>query len=202
MRYHAVIIVVLLSMPFVTLGSIPEPSMVFYGTIQLGSQFVTASDDITVIARVQGMSQSLVGSYAMGDNANAQDNYVLPVRLETLLIGNTQSQKAAQIGQNIEFYLRLSDGTEYFAGRFNGLERGGVEQLNLFADGGPIVCDGPDLYNDGFIDMIDFHILATYWLEGCSAANNWCHCADINKMGSVDLTDLIALYGDWMNAVE
>ena len=52
-----------------SVAGIPEPDMIFYGTVDIGGVPVTAFDDHAIIARIWGTSTT-VGLYNMGDNTN------------------------------------------------------------------------------------------------------------------------------------
>jgi formylglycine-generating enzyme required for sulfatase activity len=55
----------------------------------------------------------------------------------------------------------------------------------------------PDLSGDGFVNFIDFAILASHWLETCSEPN-YCENADYYHDGQVDLSDLSYLCENWL----
>ena len=62
----------------------------------------------------------------------------------------------------------------------------------------PYECD---LIKDGYIDWVDVAAFAEQWLnENCQAAN-WCEGADLDRLGSVDLTDFILLVQHWLTDV-
>lgn len=53
---------------FVTVGiaGIPQPDAIFYGSVTINGQPITASDDVSVVGRVAGLPEP-VGRYRMGD---------------------------------------------------------------------------------------------------------------------------------------
>lgn len=59
-------------------GGIPQPDILLYGTVFLNGQPVTATDDVTVIARV-AQAANPVGVYKMGQSSAAGDHYVLRI---------------------------------------------------------------------------------------------------------------------------
>ena len=65
----------------VGLAGVPQPDAIFYGTVEVNGQIISAADDVTVIGRVSGVPQP-VGRYRMVEGTTAGDNYVLRVRLE------------------------------------------------------------------------------------------------------------------------
>lgn len=55
-----------------------------------------------------------------------------------------------------------------------------------------------DFNNDGVVDLKDFMIFASHWLEeGCSDPE-WCQQTDVNKDGEVGLTDLTSFAQYWL----
>jgi len=57
-----------------------------------------------------------------------------------------------------------------------------------------------DIVNDGRVDIKDFALLASCWLDNtCDKYDFNCQGADIFKDGSVDLADLRHLAADWLN---
>ena len=118
-----------------SLAGIPEPSLVLHGTLTVDQTTLTSSDRATVIARVSGVAQP-VGSYTMGDNPAAQNNYVLRVRLESLADGSSQSDNAAIIGQTVQLLVRQGVGPERLAATYLITASGIVARLDLSVSGG------------------------------------------------------------------
>ncbi|MBE0537376.1 MAG: trypsin-like peptidase domain-containing protein [Phycisphaerae bacterium] len=59
-----------------------------------------------------------------------------------------------------------------------------------------------DLDRDCDVDMEDFAMLARRWLSAdCSAANDWCLGADLNRQGRVDERDVRLLIDNWLEKV-
>lgn len=116
-------------------AGIPEPDAVLYGTITLDGRPVTADEGLMVIARVSGVPLP-VGTYQMGDNADAGDQYVLRIRVESLAGGETQSNDAALIGQTAQIYVKPGRGAEKLAASFKIASRGITEQRDLVASSG------------------------------------------------------------------
>ena len=117
------------------LAGIPEPSAVLYGTLTVDGQTITASDGVTVVARVDGVTDP-VGTYHMGDNPAAQDNYVLRIRLESLADGSSQSDNAALVGQTVHVTLFQGAGPQRPAADFQITAPGVVANLDLSVSGG------------------------------------------------------------------
>ena len=56
-----------------------------------------------------------------------------------------------------------------------------------------------DFNNDGDANLVDFSILAKYWLEpNCGLANQKCEGADADGDGNADFDDLLVLMSDWL----
>jgi len=117
------------------LAGIPEPSAVLHGTLTIDGQTMTSSDGVTVVARVDGVPDP-VGSYHMGDNPAAQDNYVLRIRLENLADGSSQSDNAALVGQTVHVMLFQGAGPERPVADFEITGPGVVAYLDLSVSGG------------------------------------------------------------------
>jgi Glycosyl hydrolase family 57 len=57
-----------------------------------------------------------------------------------------------------------------------------------------------DLNSDGTIDLMDFAVFATHWMEiNCNAVNNWCGGADLNHINNVDIEDIAKLASFWLD---
>jgi len=93
------------------LAGIPLPDVILYGQVFIDRTLQRAADDISVIARVDGVSDP-VGSYHLGDNSNAGDHYVLRIRVESLADGSSQSRNAALVGQTVHIFVRKGIGPE------------------------------------------------------------------------------------------
>ena len=79
-----------------------------------------------------------------------------------------------------------------------GLSRGeGIPEYFVENDFSQI-CDCSDLNCDTTINLFDYAIFASYWLEsGCPQLNYWCDRSDIDRDGDVDLMDLSYLTVSW-----
>ena len=58
-----------------------------------------------------------------------------------------------------------------------------------------------DFNLDTIVNFADFATLASYWQQGCSDPE-WCEGADIDKSGSVNLTDLDLFCEYWLEKTE
>ncbi|MBN1766317.1 MAG: hypothetical protein JW860_13740 [Sedimentisphaerales bacterium] len=56
-----------------------------------------------------------------------------------------------------------------------------------------------DLNFDGRIDMKDFAVFATHWMENnCNEVNNWCGGADLNHVNDVNIEDFAEFASCWL----
>ncbi len=97
--------VVVLSLCFLAeaRAGIPQPSVILYGGITIEEVPVTAEDDVTVVAHVDGVVDP-IGSYTMGDDPAAGDLYVLQVRVESLADGGIKT--GAEIGDTVWIHVQ------------------------------------------------------------------------------------------------
>ena len=58
-----------------------------------------------------------------------------------------------------------------------------------------------DFEPDCDVDLADLQILTNSWLDNCNWPY-WCDSIDINKSGSVDMTDFALLAESWLGAIE
>ena len=117
------------------LAGIPEPSVVLYGGLTIDDRAITAADGVTVVARVGGVIQP-VGSYTMGDNPLAQDNYVCRIKVESLAGGSSPSDGAAQVGQTVSILIQQGVGPERLAATHTITAPGVVLHMDLSVRGG------------------------------------------------------------------
>lgn len=122
-------------------AAIPEPDAILHGRVFIDGNPVPGSNtDVEIIGRVEvGGVEQEVGRYRMGDNADAGDQYILRVRLESLADGSTQSDSAALVGQTLRIYIKNGAEPGTLAGEFVISDRGLVQVLDL---GGTCVIAG------------------------------------------------------------
>lgn len=113
-----------------SLAGIPEPDAILYGTVTINGMVQTALDDVTIIARVDGVPDP-IAQYHMGDNSSAGDRYILRMRLESLADGTPQSNNAAVVGQTARIYIQQGDDPEQHVTDFVISEPALVSELNL-----------------------------------------------------------------------
>lgn len=77
------------------------------------------------------------------------------------------------------------------------------QYVNLSASRSEVVIYDPDINMDGQVDLKDFGILSSKWLDSsCLEINNWCDRADIDQSGAVGIEDLAILASYWQDGVE
>jgi hypothetical protein len=50
---------------------------------------------------------------------------------------------------------------------------------------------------DGYVNLVDFSILASQWLNNCGSPD-WCQVSDFDQSGSVNVSDLTELLQHWL----
>lgn len=58
-----------------------------------------------------------------------------------------------------------------------------------------------DLNGDGFINMSDYAVLASAWLDNNCSNSSWCNCTDLDLSGSVNTSDIAILAKNWLTSV-
>ena len=177
-------------------AGIPEPPVALYGTITIDGVPATAGDNVTVIARVEGVPQP-VGIYQMCEDPVAGDQYILQIRVESLADGATQSEDAAVVGQTAVVSVQDDDsGIVRRAGQVEISSRG----MLVFQDLSVTSVLGDCANGDGSLGLADFSEFAgcITGVGGVFVAH--CACADLDQDGDVDLRDFshfqVAFNGD------
>lgn len=168
----------------IALAGIPEPPVVLHGQITLDGQPVHGSDDVTILARVNGVPLP-VGTYKMGDIPAAGDHFVLRLRVESLSGGQPPANDAAPIGQTADLFVRVAQGPETFAGQYVLTAAGVVQQRDVEVETTFGRCAGPGP-GIGFDDMAAFVTCLT-GVNGDVPPE--CDCADSDFDGDSDLAD-------------
>ena len=193
----AVLLIVVMNATVLQAG-IPIPDLTLYGEVSVGGEPIGSHDDVSIIARVNGDPDSLVGAYRMGDIPSAGDNYVLRIRLESLADGSSQSTNAALIGQMVYIFAKVSNYLEVPAGSVTVQESGVAQYLDLH--NGSIIYPSGDLNADGIVNFMDFARIGKFWnRKDCGTANDWCDGADITESTAVDLHDVKELADSWLD---
>jgi formylglycine-generating enzyme required for sulfatase activity len=55
-----------------------------------------------------------------------------------------------------------------------------------------------DITGDCFVDLEDFEILMSYWLDNTCQDPNWCQGADLNHSNTTDFFDFAMIANDWL----
>ncbi len=193
MKCRCVIITILVSgaMANWSFGGIPEPSALLYGTISIDGLPVSAADDVTVIARVDGVLDA-VGSYHMGDNPGASgqctdgaDCYALRLRLENLADGSSQSDDAALVSQTAHIYVQDGAGPELLAAEFVITDRGMIENVDLDVSSELL----GDIDGDGDVDFVDLDFFVGV-LVGTNADPDHIDRSDLDSSGTPNGLDI------------
>ncbi len=145
----------------------PLPDVVLYGSVTVNGQTVSADDDVTLIARVDGAAEP-VGSYHMGYIAEAGDHYALRVRLESTVAGEPQSDNAAQIGQTVDVYLERPSEPDILVQSVVIERAATVQNVDISAE-----CHShpADVSADYEIVIGEATAYASCWKTGCTWAN-------------------------------
>lgn len=164
-------------------AGIPQPDTIFYGSVTINGQVITATDDVTIVARVTGVPNP-VGLYKMGQGALAEDNYVLRVRLEASVPDSPAGDNAAQVGQTAQILVRLGTGPENFVQEVALSSIGLLQRLDLNASILPANCVA-----DTNVDLADHRSFRDCIGGPGEDAPPICACADVDGDGHVDLKD-------------
>lgn len=179
-------VIVILAANAVALAQ-PLPDVVLYGSVTLDGRTVRADDDVTLIARVDGVAEP-VGSYHMGDIPGAGDHYVLRLRLESQVEGESQSDNAARVGQTVHIFVQRGEEPERHVTDFVISAQGHIQQLDL-AD--RMLGDWNRDTRIALDDFVQFHAC----MEGpTESTSSQCLAVfDFDDSGQVDLEDFSAL---------
>lgn len=178
-------------------AGIPEPDMTLFGEVIVAGRPMGARNNVSIIARVSGDPDSLVGACRIGDSPVAGDYYVLRIRLESLADGSAQSSNAALVGQTVNIFVRISDHLEFFAGSVTITESGIAQYLNLY--NGSMVFPDADVNTDGVVNFKDLARIAQCWdRRDCGTINDWCNAADIDHSTAVDFIDILTVANSWL----
>ncbi|MDH4238874.1 MAG: hypothetical protein OEW48_04875 [Phycisphaerae bacterium] len=198
MKTKITVLLIVLMNATVLQAGIPIPDLTLFGEVSVGGEPIGAHDNVSIIARVNGDPDSLVGAYRMGDNPSAGDYYILRIRLESLADGSSQSLNAALIGQMVYIFAKVSNYLEVPAGSVTVQESGVAQHLDLH--NGSIIYPNADLNKDGIVNFIDFARIGNFWnRKDCGIANDWCDGADITHSTAVELTDVSELADAWLD---
>ena len=167
----------------VGLAGVPQPDAIFYGTVTINGQVITAADNVTVIGRVSGGPEP-VGRYRMGEGGTAGDNYVLRVRLEAPVSGSPQNPNAARLEQELQFFVKLGSNPEILATTAILTAAGMLELRNLSISVLPANCVA-----DGVVDLADHQAFTDCMTAPGGKLGPACACADVEGDGDVDLRD-------------
>lgn len=98
-------------LPAFAFAGLPERSAVHYGQVFIEGLQVRSTDDVTIIARADGASEP-IGRHHMGDIPAAGDDFVLRLRIESLVEGQQRSNDAGLIGEAVSVFVQEAQGAE------------------------------------------------------------------------------------------
>lgn len=115
-------------------AAIPIPGVVLYGPVFIDQQYQEPEDEVTVVARVDGVDNP-VGSYHLGDTARADGFYVLRIRLRSSADGSSQDpgDNFALVGQTVHLLTQQGSGDEQPVMDFVIGAQGHIQYLELGA---------------------------------------------------------------------
>lgn len=164
-------------------AGIPQPDVIMFGNIIINGTPVLEQDNVTVIARVDGVAQP-VGRFRMGQSAGAGDHYVLRIRLQASVSGSPVDNNASQVGQSAQIFVQLGSGPEELATTINLAEIGMLLQTDLIIATLPANCVA-----DNQIDLNDYKSFRTCMAGPNIPSTKECACADVDGDSDVDLRD-------------
>ena len=168
----------------VAVAGVPLPDVIYVGSITSNGQPVTATDDVRVLARVDGVTEP-IGAYRMGQSPMADDNYVLRLRLESEADGAPQGNDVARVGQTANIFIKVARQAELLVQSVVIPATGTVVSLNLDA-----CFKDTDLNSTGTTELAD-HVV----LQGCFTGpeqgpiSQPCEASDLDCDDDVDLRD-------------
>jgi hypothetical protein len=59
-----------------------------------------------------------------------------------------------------------------------------------------------DLNLDLYVNMLDFSLFASQWLQTGCTADAWCGSADLDHSGEVSLSDLVVFVSHWLECTD
>ncbi|MFQ5495918.1 MAG: hypothetical protein ACE5EX_11120 [Phycisphaerae bacterium] len=165
-------------------SGIPQPDAVLYGNIRLDGLPVAATDDVTVVARVDGVAEP-VGRYKMGSSSVAGNLYVLRVRIDAAVAGSPVGANAAQLGQTVALSVQRGAGAETFIREYRIGRIGALQRLDL----DNAVVPGQCATIDQDVALDDHQALIACVQGPGRAPSPGCDCADLDGDTDSDLLD-------------
>jgi len=177
-------------------AGIPEPSTILHGPLFIDGREVISADNVFVLARIAGVPLP-IGTYVMGSNSAAGNNYVLKLRVESLFDGAAQSDDAGIVGQMANLLVRVGDGPERPVGQF-AIAGGAIVEPRIITAETPFGSCADQGTNIGLDDVAVF----IDCLSGVGGdAGLGCGCADANGDADVDLADWAAFQNSFNGAM-
>ena len=127
----------------------------------------------------------------------AIDGYANDIAGYLALVNGTDAIKYWD-GTNWAGILDATYGVDYTLEYLTTGDLAGYTLLTVHVPGPP----DPDIDRDDDVDMRDFNVLASEWLQPNCVEPYWCSFADIDYSGDVGFSDLQILIEHWLEGVE
>lgn len=106
------------------------PDGIVYGLFDIEDGIVSAGDDVTVIARLDGL-ETAIALYQMGENPTAGNHFVLRFPYNLLADGKAPGSHSARAGQVASIYLKIGRNPERYVTQVVVPESGEITQATL-----------------------------------------------------------------------
>ncbi|UCC32292.1 MAG: hypothetical protein JSU86_08420, partial [Phycisphaerales bacterium] len=132
------------TVPLAAWADIPRPDAVFYGVVRIDGAPVSATDDLTLVARLEGRDTP-IAVYRMGAQPTAGDRYVLWIPQAVQEDGKNPSPDSPRAGQVAKIFVRQGSAPELFVTDAVVPASGEVQQLDLSVSGAELAAQAvPD----------------------------------------------------------
>ena len=111
-------------------ADITQPDGIVYGVLRVDGEPVQATEDVTILARVEGFA-SPVSIYRMGGIPAVGDRYVLHIPHAVQADGRTPSTSTPQAGALAKIYVKPGNGPEVHATDVAVPASGQAQQVDL-----------------------------------------------------------------------
>lgn len=192
-----IVLIILLMQGWLT-ANIPEPDTIFYGELYINGKLVTAADDVTVSAKLNGVE---VAKYKMGSNIQVGNNFLLRIPMQSTDDGAIDPLKA-KVGDSIQIYVKQGFGSQIkvLNSDFQITGRGIIKYYRLFVGNGYAEVGG-DFNQDYNVNLADLILFGANWLNSSCVSPSWCNGCDINKNGIVSMDDLCVVADNWLKCL-
>ncbi len=175
-------------------AAIPEPDVVLYGTVTSNGIQLARGDSLAVIARTQiNGTMEEIGRHELATpciNTNgplcAGDNYLLTIRVQSLIDGTTQDTSVALVGQTAEISVVRGSAGQVVDSIV--IARGTITNQNYVLE--EVLGDCNESWTLGLDDLSCMNNCLMG--PNTPAAQN-CTAVDVDDDGDVDLSDFAAI---------